>query len=68
MLFVAINPRQTNTTGAGVILATIEPADFEIVYYEPAIYTEKMFKLTTKGSLVDMLLIQTANLIFTQNF
>ena len=39
--FVALKPSQTNTTGAGVILESIAPTDFKIVYFGPAIYTEK---------------------------
>ena len=48
--FVALNPSQTNPTVAEVILDTVEPTDFEIVYYDQ-LSTQKKYSTSLQKNL-----------------
>lgn len=48
--FVALNPSQINTTGAEVILDTVEPTDFDIVYYDQ-LSTQKKYSTSLQRNL-----------------
>ncbi len=46
--FVALKPSQTNTIAAGVVLNSLAPTDFKVVYFAPAIYTKENVQIHYK--------------------